>query len=802
MPEIISPQEYFIQLLESQRDINTHIHSLEPSTPIYLFEIDLTDIKPASKDYENLSGPIKKGILRIHNDFNLFNINRGVIVFGKDYDGNPNYYLPFPVYGEQFDITSNGTIPAPKLKISSQFLDDEYNSFFKYLKMQINELKDLAGAKVTRKKTFARYLPGDNFIGGVNPFQDMVDVPWASRDGDVLAVRTTKNIPSNSLVWAIYYPETSLTSNFADVANKAIFTSPKTDDSSQTIGNIKQNFYTNSSDHFRIIYSNDISSSPDINETFSSNIFVFDAKKPDIKYFFTNENYLKNIYDGNYLRYVVNKKHISGKNLDTGITNLQSIPFGVNIGLASGQQNHFISLRQRFETLKDFNYNKFVSAGSTGAEVLFSEPIRNPSDLFVLSINTGFFTGINPVSKETVNFVSLKNNHNFGAETSGNVNISLPLSFNTNPKIIFNVQASNSNLFFNYKISNISTTGLRLTCYNTGDLNTSLNIQNYQILMTDYIIEEGIQSGVPQVFNTVNNLGGDISNIDIRNVSSNELELTPDIYYIDRKSQEDKTSITYDLASLLDIEGVKLPSRLLLSKNCPFSYRGEGCLYEYGSTNIKPGRLTKVHSGIYSDVLGNCKVSDNDFNSMSITPIQEYQKAKGIKFAPPVADQNDRTFFKLEGSTINTEHYFNDVTELKDKEFWSLSATGYDKGDFIYIQKNNINYYFVCKTKHQPSAINSPPNTGYWISDACSKTLNGCRLRWRNNPNFSPSTISGVALITGVSSQNLQFVESRDLIYKEIIQAPLDVDGNQLIGILPFGGFPSVQGKYSSSQQA
>ena len=318
--------------------------------------------------------------------------------------------------------------------------------------------------------------------------------------------------------------------------------------------------------------------------------------------------------------------------------------------------------------------------------------------------------------------------------------------------------------------------------------------------MTDYIVEEGIPSGVPQILNTINNLGGDISNIDTRNIFSNELELTPDIYYIDRKSIEDKVSITYDLASLLDVEGVKLPSRLLLSKNCPFAYRGEGCLYEYGSTNVKPGRLTKAHSGIYGEVIGDCRVSTAEFNSMSVTPIQEYQKAKGIKFAPPVADENDRTFLKLEGSIMNTEYYFSGITELKDKEYWSLNATGYSVGDFVYVQKNNINYYFVCRADHQPNALNAPPNTGYWISDACSKTLNGCRLRWKHNPNFPKSRISGIALITGVSSQNLEFVESRDLIFTETIQAPLDVDGNQLVGILPFGGFPSVQGKYNSQQ--
>jgi len=800
MPDIISPEEYFIQLLESQRDINTHIHSLEPSTPIYLFEIDLTDIKPATKDYGNLSGPIKKGILRIHNDFNLFNINRGIIIFGKDIDGSPNYYFPFPVYGEQFDITSNGTIPAPKLKISSQFLDDEYNSFFKYLRMQINELKDLAGAKVTRRKTFARYLPGDNFVGGVNPFQDLIDVPWASRDGDVLSVRTTKNIPTNSLVWAIYYPEISLASNFADVSNKAIFTSPKTDDGLEIYGGIKQNFYTNSSDHFKLTYSNDLNNALNLNEIFSSNVFIFDAKKSNINYFFTNNNYLKNIYDNNYLKYVVNKKYISGKNLVTESSNIESISFETNIGLNSGELNHFISIRERFENLKDFSYSKFISADYTGAEILFSESIKNPVDLFALSINTGFFTGLNPVSKETVNFVSLKNNYNFGAATSGDINITLPISFNTNPKIIFNAQSNGNNEFFNYKVSNISSTGLKLTCYNTGNLNTPLNTQYYQILMTDYIIEEGIPSGVPQIFNTVNNLGGDILNIDVRNIFANELELTPDIYYIDRKAQEDKSSITYDLASLLDVEGVKLPSRLLLSKNCPFAYRGEGCLYEYGSTNVKPGRLTKIHSGIYGEVIGNCNRSTSENSSMSVTPIEEYQKAKGIKFAPPVADENDKTFLKLENSIHNLEYHFAGLTELKDKEYWSINATGYNIGDFVYVQKNYINYYFVCRTNHQPSSLNAPPNTGYWIADTCSKTLNGCRLRWKNNPNFPESKISGVGIFTGISSQNLSLVESRDLIFKETVQAPLDVDGNQLIGILPFGGFPSVQGKYNSQQ--
>ena len=42
----LQPNEYFLNALEAQRAINAHIHDIEPSTPIYLYEIDLNEIKP------------------------------------------------------------------------------------------------------------------------------------------------------------------------------------------------------------------------------------------------------------------------------------------------------------------------------------------------------------------------------------------------------------------------------------------------------------------------------------------------------------------------------------------------------------------------------------------------------------------------------------------------------------------------------------------------------------------------------------------------------------------------------------
>ena len=49
--------------------------------------------------------------------------------------------------------------------------------------------------------------------------------------------------------------------------------------------------------------------------------------------------------------------------------------------------------------------------------------------------------------------------------------------------------------------------------------------------------------------------------------------------------------------------------------------------------------------------------------------------------------------------------------------------------------KNNIKYYFIAR-QDIPSRTTTefaPPNPDYWVADLCSKTLEGCKLRWGQN---------------------------------------------------------------------
>ena len=58
-----------------------------------------------------------------------------------------------------------------------------------------------------------------------------------------------------------------------------------------------------------------------------------------------------------------------------------------------------------------------------------------------------------------------------------------------------------------------------------------------------------------------------------------------DIYYIERKVAETNMSVTFQLASPLDLEGTQLPRRVITHNHCLWEYRGVECGYNNGRTS-------------------------------------------------------------------------------------------------------------------------------------------------------------------------------------------------------------------------
>ena len=283
-----------------------------------------------------------------------------------------------------------------------------------------------------------------------------------------------------------------------------------------------------------------------------------------------------------------------------------------------------------------------------------------------------------------------------------------------------------------------------------------------------------------------------------------EIELPKDIYYIDRKTAETKNIVEYELASILDLENLYLPARTIYGSYCPFQYRGEGCCYEYNS------RLTYIHSGVYANIQN--------------SPIT----VNGLQTAPPVANENNQLFINnifTTGNTAGRTAIFR-ITGSNQGNNGPLGNSGewrnssqYQSGDFIFLQKKGLKYYFVCINNHNSDFFNSPPNTNYWSADSCTKNIYSCRLRWLKNPAFRPviwptdrngETFAQTEnrfrnfltpkeretlVLSGINGVPIYFPRrpgAENPISEKAHGIPKDKNGNYLNGFLPFGGFPGT----------
>lgn len=143
--------------------------------PVYdnqgnLLRIEPTDevqkLAPAAKleffhlDFTNIPGG---GHLYFHCGTN--NLQAPVIWQGQT-------YMALPVEAEGFDLTTQGALPRPKLRVAN------LNGVFS---AEVMLYDDLVGAKLTRKRTFAKYLDAANFPGGnadANPTVHYEDDLW------------------------------------------------------------------------------------------------------------------------------------------------------------------------------------------------------------------------------------------------------------------------------------------------------------------------------------------------------------------------------------------------------------------------------------------------------------------------------------------------------------------------------------------------------------------------------------------------------------------------------------------------
>ena len=129
------------------------ISSLTPDVLIDFYEIDFSLVQDTFEQLKDL--------------YNININNEPIYRFCGMINGtNPvvwleNSYQPLPVKMSGFDQNSNGRLPRPKFAILN--IEGALSKI-------VHSNNDFVGCKVTRKRTFVRFLDSVNFQGGVNPF--------------------------------------------------------------------------------------------------------------------------------------------------------------------------------------------------------------------------------------------------------------------------------------------------------------------------------------------------------------------------------------------------------------------------------------------------------------------------------------------------------------------------------------------------------------------------------------------------------------------------------------------------------
>jgi len=107
-----------------------------------------------------------------------------------------NTYTKFPVKADGFKYTGKGKLPRPSLSFSN--LLGTITAILQ-LTNQTTPFSDLAGAKVTRRRTLARFLDEENFPSNVNPYKVGTVDPTAELPREVYFIER-KTVENRDLV--------------------------------------------------------------------------------------------------------------------------------------------------------------------------------------------------------------------------------------------------------------------------------------------------------------------------------------------------------------------------------------------------------------------------------------------------------------------------------------------------------------------------------------------------------------------------------------------------------------------------
>ena len=636
MPDYNSPSKAKSQ--SSIKALSSEISNLSPSSVVTLFEIDVTEIMEANNisnlgvesDEYGFKGDLQKNILRFHNNINIFN---------SYIKWQGNTYYPAPIQAEGFEVSTRGALPTPEITIATQ--SEEGQNLMGLLRYQIRKFGDIIGAKVTRIKTFAKFLDVENFI--------KVD-----SEGNVKESFLT-NMASENL---LEIPQGFEPDPYAELPRDIYYVERKVSENKAML-------------KYQLASSLDLEGITLPKRVIFADRCMFQYRGPGCWY--------QHAYDER-----------------SGVTEVLR-PIQTLWDGSAGVGN-WTNVTSRFQLVADgitLNIDKGFKADP-------SENVFFSGDVLTFSGGATVTLGDNIQSTKNRNMYAAGSTQFFGEISGGTIGNNETASVNFSYKTF----TSNNN--------NASITAVRASSYANPRLSIAespvFTSRTGQVFRLKFKFT--LTSGQMPTFQVINSVG---ANKISYSKSVTPTPLDDGTYKVDFKINHSANTASNN-------------SKIQIFNRADSSF---------SVTNVELARMSDE-----IPIIDKAGVTDPDLKNKLLP-----------KEAPPVATDNDEKILNI----------IQDVqASFIDRGPWDQNKT-YQKGDYVYEQKDLIKYYYVAKVDVDKGI--APPNSDYWIADQCSKSLKGCRMRWG---------IKGAA--------NLQECQC-------VIGGPIS-NGK---GGLPFGGFPAAK---------
>jgi len=234
-------------------------------------------------------------------------------------------------------------------------------------------------------------------------------------------------------------------------------------------------------------------------------------------------------------------------------------------------------------------------------------------------------------------------------------------------------------------------------------------------------------------------------------------EFPIDIYYIERKSQENALTITWELASILDLEGLKLPRRIITQNLCLWRYRSSECGYTGAPlfTDRDAVLSTVGLSSLAVTLVNTYSVKERRYAELEITKQIRNKALENKDQACTSFVLAGITFDPAAGTYVEGNRAFRNGTQVSlsrsvragrqrsivvgrrryELEDWEESiaacttaTTAYDNAQAALVAAQAA--YDTAVSNYDAAFAALPDDDPIWQLDICGKRTSSCKLRF------------------------------------------------------------------------